>query len=53
MPLMNFIDNDGSTFYQFGKSGHRYYYNPNSQRSELIARNKALKQGRAIKASKK
>ena len=50
MPVINGFDSIGS-FYQFGQHGHKYYYNPHSERSRLRARSKAVKQGRAIKFS--
>ena len=38
-------------YYQYGKTGHKYYFNPTSQISIDIAFNKALKQQAAIHIS--
>jgi len=48
MPVQNGSDSKGK-FYRWGKSGKKYYYSDGV--SETRAKNKALKQGRAIKAS--
>ena len=50
MPVQHRIDSRGR-FYRWGDHGKKYYYNLNSVRSKSIAREKAAKQGRAIKAS--
>jgi len=49
MPVEKGKDSKGK-FYRWGKSGKKYYYSDRS--SETRAKNKASKQGRAIKASK-
>ena len=41
----------GRPGYRWGKSGKCYVYNPNSTQSKVAARNKAEKQGRAVKAN--
>lgn len=41
-------DKDG-TFYRWGEHGKKYYYIPNNVRSRDIAKEKAKRQGRAIK----
>lgn len=38
-------------WYQWGSKGAKYFYNPESQRSRVIAWNKAVEQAKAIKAS--
>lgn len=50
MPVERGRDKDG-TFYRWGKSGKKYYYTPNNKQSREQAKTKALRQGRAIKAS--
>lgn len=51
MPINIGYDKLGS-YYQFGKTGKKYYYNPKSSRSKIMAYNKALKQSKAIEWSK-
>ena len=51
MPLINSKDSNGS-YYKFGDNGKKYYYITNNKTSRTIARNKALRQGRAIEVSK-
>lgn len=51
MPLEQSEDSEGY-YYSFGSQGHKYYYNPRDSESEEVARNKALRQGRAIEWSK-
>lgn len=48
IPLINACDDIGC-YYKFGDHGYPYYYDPYSQRSKLLARSKAIRQGRAIK----
>lgn len=50
MPVQQGKDSNGS-YFQWGEHGKKYYYDPKSDRSKEIARKKAAKQGRAIKAS--
>lgn len=38
-------------FYQYGKKGKRYFFNPDSKESKLLAYEKAIDQGIAIKTS--
>jgi|LauGreDrversion4_2_1035121.scaffolds.fasta_scaffold03444_8 hypothetical protein len=38
-------------YYQWGKSGKKYYYTPGNTRSENIARNKSYEQAKAIYAN--
>lgn len=49
MPVQRGRDSQGS-FYRWGNSGKKYYYIPGSKRSRELAKQKALKQGRAIHA---
>jgi len=51
MPLINACDNDGC-YYKFGDHGHKYYYDPHLEIEKYSAREKALRQGRAIQLSK-
>lgn len=51
MPIINSSDSKGP-FYQFGTTGKKYYYTPTSTKSKHNAKSKALRQGRAIEASK-
>lgn len=51
MPLMNKQDKKGR-YFKFGIGGKKYYYITNNKISRNIAKNKALKQGRAIATSK-
>ncbi len=51
MPIRRIIDQYGHAF-QYGTTGHKYYFNPNNERSISIAYVKALKQSEAINASK-
>ncbi len=50
MPVQEGKDDQGY-YFQWGDSGKKYYYKKNSKRSKEIARAKAARQGRAIKAS--
>jgi len=50
MPVQRGKDSLGS-FYRWGVSGKKYYYTPNSIPSKNIAREKAGRQGVAIKIS--
>ncbi len=47
MPILKRKDLQGY-YYRYGKSGKKYYYNPQSSRSKKIAYNKSLKQTQAI-----
>ena len=38
-------------YYQWGKTGKKYHYTPGNDRSKEIAKTKAQKQGKAIRAS--
>lgn len=49
MPVMRGKDSKGP-YYSWGKKGKKYYYKSGSERSREMARAKASKQGRAIKA---
>jgi len=50
MPVRQGRDSNGP-YFQWGENGKKYYYDPKSNRSKEIARKKAARQGRAIKAS--
>ena len=50
MPTHQGRDSNGS-YYQWGNHGKRYYYVTGNKRSRELARNKANRQGVAIKAS--
>lgn len=50
MPIRDLKDAKGH-YFQYGKTGHKYYYKPNSKRSRTIAYNKCVKQAQAIKIS--
>jgi hypothetical protein len=52
MPVHRRVDKKGP-YYQWGNHGKKYYYIPNNTRMRNIAKNKALQQGRAIKANSK
>jgi hypothetical protein len=39
-------------YYKWGKDGKQYSYKPGSERSEKMAKAKAMKQGEAIEISK-
>jgi hypothetical protein len=52
MPLHNKHDDYGH-YYQFGDHGYKYYYDKNNKHSEFLAKRSALRQGRAIEASKR
>lgn len=47
MPLHKYKDLEGSYFI-WGEHGHKYYFNNKSIKSESIAKEKAMKQARAI-----
>lgn len=49
MPVKNHKQTTTKGFYQFGKSGHKYYYKNLKEKSK--AKSKALKQAIAIFAS--
>jgi hypothetical protein len=51
MPINRRQDKNGP-FYQYGDTGHKYYYIPNNKRSREIAYEKCRKQGQAITISK-
>ena len=38
-------------FYRWGSSGKKYYFKPNDEVSRMIAKDKATKQGDAVRAS--
>ena len=50
MPVHQRKDKSGP-YFQWGDHGKKYYYDPKSDRSKENARQRAAKQGRAIKAS--
>jgi hypothetical protein len=50
MPIRSKKDKKGC-YYQYGKTGAKYYYIKDNERSKTIAKNKALKQEQAIKIS--
>lgn len=50
MPVRRGTDSAGP-FYQWGKSGRRYHYDPDSDASRRRARARAVAQGRAVRAS--
>lgn len=50
MPVQKGNDSNGS-YFRWGEHGKKYYFDSNSNRSKQLARKKAEKQGRAIKAS--
>lgn len=50
MPVNRGKDKDGP-YYRWGEHGKKYHYISGNKRSRSIAREKALKQGKAIKAS--
>ena len=52
MPLKNGKDKNGN-YYKFGPGGKKYYYTAGHAPSRTRAKNKALKQGRAMAISKK
>jgi hypothetical protein len=47
MPVNQGKDNQGN-FFRWGKSGKKYYFNIENKESRKRARNKALRQSRAI-----
>jgi hypothetical protein len=51
MPINRGFDSIGA-FYRWGIYGHRYYYIPNNRYSRNLAKEKALRQGRAILANR-
>lgn len=51
MPLYNGRDSNGP-YFQWGSVGKRYYYKPKNVISQGIAKAKAMRQARAIEASK-
>ena len=51
MPLQRIVKN-GQPAYRWGQHGHCYSYTPNDVRSRELAKQKALKQGRAEHARK-
>lgn len=52
MPIKAKKDKKGN-FFQFGKTGKKYYYRMNDIRSRELAYDKALRQGQAISISKR
>lgn len=50
MPVHTGKDKDG-TFYRWGTSGKKFYFDPESEQSRGIAKSKAQKQAQAIYAS--
>ena len=44
-------ENEREHYFQWGEHGKKYYYDKNDMMSKEEARLKAVKQGRAIKAS--
>jgi hypothetical protein len=50
MPVHRGKDSNGS-YYQWGKSGKKYYYTSGNKKSRDVAKNKAKKQAVAIYAS--
>jgi|HubBroStandDraft_1064217.scaffolds.fasta_scaffold21160_4 hypothetical protein len=46
MPLHTY-----SNYFQFGTTGHKYYFDPSNARSRILAHNAALAQVRAIEES--
>jgi hypothetical protein len=50
MPIHHKQDAKGH-YFQYGKTGAKYYFKPESKRSVTIAHNKALRQTQAIKSS--
>ena len=50
MPIIN-SKNSMGTYYKWGKNGFKYYYIKNNEKSRMRAKEKALRQGRAIKAN--
>jgi len=50
MPIINGKDKNGP-YYQFGMTGKRYYYELGNKLSREIARERCVKQARAIKRS--
>lgn len=51
MPVQRGKDKDGP-YYQWGESGKKYRYESGDENSRKEAKQKAEKQGRAVKASK-
>lgn len=49
MPLKQGYEDDMG-WYRWGKTGKKYYYTPGDEKSRVRARNKAVKQGRAIES---
>lgn len=49
MPVKT-CNKDGKPGYKWGNKGHCYTYTPGNEQSRKRARNKAIKQGRAIHA---
>ncbi len=43
--------NSVNSYYRWGDHGKKYYYQANNKKSRELAKEKALKQGRAIHAS--
>ena len=50
MPIQRGNDSHGS-FYRWGTTGHKYYYKTNNSRSRENAKEKARRQGIAVKIS--
>lgn len=51
MPLRH-ISSGAKPYFIFGYTGKKYYYKRGSEKSKLLAKSKAQRQGRAIAASK-
>jgi hypothetical protein len=51
MPLRH-IGSGAKPYFVWGYHGKKYYYNRESLRSKTLAKSRALRQGRAIAASK-
>ena len=49
MPVQHGKDDNG-TFYRWGRAGKKYYYKANNAESRRQARQKAERQGRAIRS---
>lgn len=50
MPIHRRVNKEG-TYYQWGNSGKKYYYQPKNKKSRTIAYNKAARQAAAAYAS--
>jgi hypothetical protein len=52
MPIIKGYNQKDGAYVKFGKSGKKYKYKAGSDRSFIIARNKALKQAAAIEINR-